>query len=140
MIVAADYPLLNIFWTIIIVFAWVAWFWVLIMIISDLFSRHDIGGWGKALWMLFVIIVPFLGVFIYLIAEGKSMGERRMALVQESQSSSTPTSARSRPARAPRTRSPRPRRSSERRHDRPGRVRQAQGAGARLTAPSPCGG
>lgn len=85
MIVAADYPLLNIFWTIIIVFAWVAWFWVLIMIISDLFSRHDIGGWGKALWMLFVIIVPFLGVFIYLIAEGKSMGERRMALVQESQ-------------------------------------------------------
>jgi hypothetical protein len=84
-IVAADYPLLNIFWTIIIVFAWVAWFWVLIMIISDLFSRHDIGGWGKALWMLFVIVVPFLGVFIYLIAEGKSMGERRMALVQESQ-------------------------------------------------------
>ena len=85
MIVAADYPLLNIFWTIIIVFAWVAWFWVLIMIISDLFSRHDIGGWGKALWMLFVIIVPFLGVFIYLIAEGKSMGERRMALVEASQ-------------------------------------------------------
>ena len=85
MIVAADYPLLNIFWTIIIVFAWVAWFWVLIMIISDLFSRHDIGGWGKALWMLFVIVVPFLGVFIYLIAEGKSMGERRMALMEASQ-------------------------------------------------------
>ena len=85
MIVAADYPFLNIFWTIIIVFAWVAWFWVLIMIISDLFSRHDIGGWGKALWMLFVIIVPFLGVFIYLIAQGKGMGERRMAQVQESQ-------------------------------------------------------
>jgi hypothetical protein len=84
-IVAADYPFLNIFWTIIIVFAWVAWFWVLIMIISDLFSRHDIGGWGKALWMLFVIIVPFLGVFIYLIAQGKGMGERRMAQVQESQ-------------------------------------------------------
>jgi hypothetical protein len=84
-IVAADYPFLNIFWTIIIVFAWVAWFWVLIMIISDLFSRHDIGGWGKALWMLFVIIVPFLGVFVYLIAQGKGMGERRMAQVQESQ-------------------------------------------------------
>jgi phospholipase D-like protein/putative oligomerization/nucleic acid binding protein len=84
-IVAADYPLLNIFWTIIIVFAWVAWFWVLIMIISDLFSRHDIGGWGKALWMIFVIIVPFLGVFIYLIAEGKSMGERRMAQMEAAQ-------------------------------------------------------
>ena len=85
MIVAADYPLLNIFWTIIIVFAWVAWFWVLIMIISDLFSRHDIGGWGKALWMIFVIIVPFLGVFIYLIAEGKGMGERRAKEIQASQ-------------------------------------------------------
>ena len=85
MIVAADYPLLNIFWTIIIVFAWVAWFWVLITIISDLFSRHDIGGWGKGLWMLFVIVVPFLGVFIYLIAEGKAMGERRMAQVQANQ-------------------------------------------------------
>jgi hypothetical protein len=84
-IVAADYPFLNIFWTIIIVFAWVAWFWVLIMIISDLFSRHDIGGWGKALWMLFVIIVPFLGVFVYLIAQGKGMGERRVAQVQASQ-------------------------------------------------------
>jgi hypothetical protein len=84
-IVAADYPLLNIFWTIIIVFAWVAWFWVLIMIISDLFSRHDIGGWGKALWMIFVVIVPFLGVFVYLIAQGKGMGERRMALVEASQ-------------------------------------------------------
>jgi len=84
-IIAADYPPLNIFWTIIIVFAWVAWFWVLIMIISDLFSRHDIGGWGKALWMLFVIIVPFLGVFIYLIAEGKSMGERRMAQMEAAQ-------------------------------------------------------
>ena len=85
MIVAADYPLLDVFWTIIIVFAWVAWFWVLIMIISDLFSRHDIGGWGKALWMIFVIIVPFLGVFIYLIAEGKSMGERRMAQMEAAQ-------------------------------------------------------
>jgi hypothetical protein len=84
-IVAADYPLLNIFWTIIIVFAWVAWFWVLIMIISDLFSRHDIGGWGKALWMLFVIVVPFLGVFVYVLSQGHGMGERRVAQVQASQ-------------------------------------------------------
>jgi hypothetical protein len=84
-IVAADYPLLNVFWTIIIVFAWVAWFWVLIIIISDLFSRHDIGGWAKALWMLFVIVVPFLGVFIYVISQGKGMGERRAQQVQASQ-------------------------------------------------------
>jgi Short C-terminal domain/Phospholipase_D-nuclease N-terminal len=84
-IVAADYPLLNVFWTIIIVFAWVAWFWVLIIVISDLFSRHDIGGWAKALWMLFVIVVPFLGVFIYVISQGKGMGERRDRQVQASQ-------------------------------------------------------
>jgi Short C-terminal domain/Phospholipase_D-nuclease N-terminal len=84
-IVAADYPLLNIFWTIIIVFAWVAWFWVLIIVISDLFSRHDIGGWAKALWMLFVIVVPFLGVFIYVISQGKGMSERRAQQVQASQ-------------------------------------------------------
>lgn len=85
MIAAADYPLLNVFWTIIIVFAWVAWFWVLIIVISDLFSRHDIGGWAKALWMLFVIVVPFLGVFIYVISQGKGMGERRDKQVQASQ-------------------------------------------------------
>jgi hypothetical protein len=84
-IVAADYPLLNIFWTILIVFAWVAWFWVLIMIISDLFSREDIGGWGKALWMLFVILVPFLGVFIYLVSQGKGMSQRRMVEAKDSQ-------------------------------------------------------
>jgi len=84
-IVAADYPLLNVFWTIIIVFAWVAWFWVLIIVISDLFSRHDIGGWAKALWMLFVIVVPFLGIFIYVISQGKGMGERRAKQVQASQ-------------------------------------------------------
>ena len=85
MIVAADYPLLNVFWTIIIVFAWVAWFWVLIIVISDLFSRHDIGGWAKAFWMLFVIVVPFLGVFIYVISQGKGMTERRNRQVKASQ-------------------------------------------------------
>jgi Short C-terminal domain/Phospholipase_D-nuclease N-terminal len=84
-IVAADYPLLNVFWTIIIVFAWVAWFWVLIIVISDLFSRHDIGGWAKAFWMLFVIVVPFLGVFIYVISQGKGMTERRDRQVKASQ-------------------------------------------------------
>jgi hypothetical protein len=84
-IVAADYPLLNVFWTIIIVFAWVAWFWVLIIVISDLFSRHDIGGWAKAFWMLFVIVVPFLGVFIYVISQGKGMSERRDRQVKASQ-------------------------------------------------------
>ena len=76
---AADYPLLNIFWTMILVFLWVAWIWLLIVVFSDLFRRQDIGGWGKALWSVFLIFVPFLAVFIYIIAEGKAMTERRMS-------------------------------------------------------------
>ena len=83
MIVAADYPLLNIFWTIIIVFAWVAWFWVLIMIISDLFSRHDIGGWGKALWVLALVVTSYLGIFAYLITQGRGMAERNAQQAQQ---------------------------------------------------------
>jgi hypothetical protein len=78
-VLAADYPLLNIFWTMILVFLWVAWIWLLIVVFSDLFRRQDIGGWGKALWSVFLIFVPFLAVFIYIIAEGKAMTERRMS-------------------------------------------------------------
>ena len=85
MLVAADYPFLDVFWTMIVFFLWVAWIWILILVLSDVFRRHDISGWGKALWVLFVIFLPFLGVFIYLIAEGKSMGERRIADAQAQQ-------------------------------------------------------
>ena len=81
---AADYPFLDILWTMIIFFCWVAWIWLLIMIFSDLFRRH-ISGWAKAAWVVFLIILPFLGVLIYLIAEGKGMTERRLEEMQASQ-------------------------------------------------------
>ena len=79
MVIAADYPLMDIIWTMLVFFGWVIWFWILISILSDIFRRHDIGGWGKAAWTVFVIILPFLGVLVYLIAEGKEMAERRAA-------------------------------------------------------------
>ena len=84
LVFAADYPFLDILWTMIIFFCWVAWIWLLIMIFSDLF-RRDISGWGKAAWVVFLIILPFLGVLIYLIAEGKGMTERRVQDMQASQ-------------------------------------------------------
>ena len=83
-IFAADYPFLDILWTMIIFFCWVAWIWLLIMIFSDLFRRH-VSGWAKAAWVVFLIILPFLGVLIYLIAEGKGMTERRVQDMQASQ-------------------------------------------------------
>ena len=77
MLFAADYPFLDILWTMLVLFAWVIWFWLLIIVFSDLFSRHDISGWGKAGWIVLVVVLPYLGVFIYLIAQGQQMAERR---------------------------------------------------------------
>jgi hypothetical protein len=77
MIFAADYPLLDVFWTTVIFFAWVAWFWILVMVLGDVFRRHDISGLGKAGWVTLCVFLPMLGVLIYLIAHGKDMGERR---------------------------------------------------------------
>jgi hypothetical protein len=85
MLFAADYPFLDVFWTMLVFFAWVIWFWLLITVFADLFRRHDVSGWGKAGWTLFVIVLPFLGVFVYLIAQGKHMAERKAADVQASQ-------------------------------------------------------
>jgi Phospholipase_D-nuclease N-terminal/Short C-terminal domain len=76
MLIAADYPFLDVFWTIIIFFLWVAWLVVLFRIIADVFRRHDTSGWVKALWIVFVIVLPFLGVLVYLIANGDEMGRR----------------------------------------------------------------
>src|SRR3954447_8496336 len=78
MIVAdGSYPLLDVFWTMSIFFAWMIWIWLLIAIFMDLFSRHDVTGWGKAGWTFVLIVLPLLGVLIYLITESKSMAERR---------------------------------------------------------------
>ena len=76
MLVAADYPFLDVLWTMLIFFLWVIWFWILITVFADIFRRRDIGGGMKAVWIIFVILLPYLGVFIYLIAEGHHMAER----------------------------------------------------------------
>jgi general stress protein CsbA len=84
MLLAADYPFLDVLWSMIIFFCWVAWIWMLILILSDVF-RRDISGWAKAAWCIFLIVLPFLGALIYLIADGKGMTERRMRDAQVSQ-------------------------------------------------------
>jgi hypothetical protein len=86
MVLATDYPFLDILWTMLVFFAWVIWFWLLITVFSDLFRRHDLSGWAKAAWIVFVIVVPYIGVFVYLIANNKGMTERRAKEVQAAQS------------------------------------------------------
>lgn len=80
-----DWSFLDVFWAICIFFAWVFFFWLLITVFSDLFRRHDIGGGAKTLWVLFVILLPFLGVFFYLITQGHGMGERSQKQAQAAQ-------------------------------------------------------
>jgi hypothetical protein len=86
MVIAADYPFLDILWTMLIFFAWVIWFWLLIRIFADVFRRHDLSGWGKTGWIVVLIVLPFLGVFIYLIAHSKDMAERDAQRAQAAQS------------------------------------------------------
>jgi hypothetical protein len=85
--VASSYPFLDVLWTMLVIFAWVIWFWLLITVFADLFRRHDTSGGMKALWIVFVIIAPFLGVLIYLIANGHGMAERNMQQAQAQQAS-----------------------------------------------------
>ena len=77
-----DYPFLGLFWTMLVWFLWIAWFFLLFRVIFDIFRSRDLGGWGKALWAIFVIFAPFLGVFVYLIARGGSMTDRDVADAQ----------------------------------------------------------
>jgi hypothetical protein len=74
--IAADYPFIDVLWSMIIFFTWVIWIWMMIIILTDVFRRRDIGGWAKALWVIFLIILPFLGVLVYLIANHNGMAER----------------------------------------------------------------
>jgi Short C-terminal domain/Phospholipase_D-nuclease N-terminal len=74
--IAADYPFMDVFWSILIFFSWLIWIWIAITVFADLFRRDDIGGWGKAGWVIFVIVLPFLGVLVYLIAQHDGMRDR----------------------------------------------------------------
>jgi hypothetical protein len=87
LLAAVDYPLLNIFWTMLFFFVWVSWIMVLFRVVGDIFRRDDTGGFAKALWTIFVIFAPVLGVLVYLIANGHSMAERgaRDAQAQQAQ-------------------------------------------------------
>jgi hypothetical protein len=73
---SSNYPVLDIFWSILEFFLWVIWIWLLIWIFIDIFRSHDLSGWAKALWFLFVLIIPLVGVLVYLIVRGGSMHER----------------------------------------------------------------
>ena len=68
--VAADYPFLDVMLSMLVFFAWLIWFWILITILADIFRRHDLSGWGKAGWCLFVIFLPLLGVLVYMVSNG----------------------------------------------------------------------
>jgi hypothetical protein len=80
---AADYPFLDVFWSMIIFFFWVIWIWIVVTVLIDIFRRDDIGGGSKALWVVFVVILPWLGVLVYLIAQHDGMRERSVRQAQQ---------------------------------------------------------
>jgi hypothetical protein len=85
MLIATSYPFLEVFWTMLIFFGFVIWIWILFTVIADIFRRHDTSGWVKVLWIAFIIIIPYFGVFVYLIAEHKGMTERTIAQQQDAE-------------------------------------------------------
>ena len=82
---AADYPFLDVLWTMFIFFLFIIWIWILITVFADIFRRKDVGGGSKALWIIFVILLPYLGVLIYLIANHAGMAERNITHAQAQQ-------------------------------------------------------
>jgi predicted PurR-regulated permease PerM len=84
-VLAADYPFLDLMWTLLIAFLWIAWLMLLFYVLADVFRRRDASGLKKTLWVIFVIIAPFLGVLVYVIANGSGMGERNMKQTQANQ-------------------------------------------------------
>jgi len=85
MVIAADYPFIDILWSMILFFTWVIWIWMMVVILTDVFRRPDIGGWAKAAWTVFLIVLPFLGALVYLISQHQEMAERRVKDVQAQQ-------------------------------------------------------
>jgi len=82
---AYDYPILGVFWTMLMLFIWIAWLFILFQVIFDIFRSHDMGGWGKAGWFLLVVVLPLLGVLIYVLARGDGMRERDLKRAQDQQ-------------------------------------------------------
>jgi hypothetical protein len=85
MVIAADYPFLDVLWSMIIFFTWVVWIWMMVAILSDVFRRRDISGWSKAAWTVFLIVLPFLGALIYLISNHDGMADRNIKQHQAAQ-------------------------------------------------------
>jgi hypothetical protein len=83
LLAASNYPLLDLFWTTFVIFGWILWFWLLIRVFGDVFSRQDIGGGAKTGWVIFTLFLPFIGVLVYLISQGRSMQERAERAVQD---------------------------------------------------------
>jgi len=84
-VILANYNFASFLWDVLVIFAFVIWFWLLIVVFGDIFRRRDIGGWGKAGWIILVIVLPYFGVFIYLIAEHDGMAERNTQQLQAQQ-------------------------------------------------------
>ncbi|WP_326584785.1 SHOCT domain-containing protein [Streptomyces sp. NBC_00481] len=82
---AYDYPLLSVFWSMLVFFLWIMWFVLLFRVVVDIFRDDDMSGWAKAGWLAFTILLPFLGVFVYVIARGKNMGRREVAQARAQQ-------------------------------------------------------
>ena len=82
---AYDYPMLSVFWSMLLFFLWIMWFVLLFRVVVDIFRDDDMSGWGKAGWLAFTILLPFLGVFVYVIARGKNMGRREIAQARAQQ-------------------------------------------------------
>ncbi|MGW1494648.1 SHOCT domain-containing protein [Streptomyces sp. NBC_00191] len=85
LVLAYDYPVLGAFWTVMWIFLWIIWLMLLFRIIIDIFRDHEMSGWAKTAWLIFVLIIPFLGVLVYVIARGNQMGKREIRHAQEQQ-------------------------------------------------------
>ena len=82
MMVLADYPFLDVMWTMLVFFLWVAWFWILFGVWGDIFRRRDLSGLGKTGWFIFTLVLPFLGVFIYVVSQNDGMNQRNLERAQ----------------------------------------------------------
>jgi Phospholipase_D-nuclease N-terminal len=87
MVVATNWTFGQLMWSMLVFFAWILFFWMLFAVIGDVFRRHDLSGWGKAGWIILMVFLPFLGIFVYLIANSKGMAERNMKQVEQAQAS-----------------------------------------------------